>query len=218
MDHIKVVIVDDHQLFREGIKHRLEEEPDIDVVGEAASAENALSVIAVTKPDLVIIDMRLKETSGIELSKELRREWPEMRILILTAYDFDAYIRAAMRAGVDGYLLKDGSEADLVRAIREISDGGAFLPPGIASSVIRTISEYPSEALTNPVAALTPKQIEVLELMSRGCGDSEIANRLHSSPRTVQTHISRVVRKLGARTRSEAVAIAGRLDLIKNEV
>jgi DNA-binding NarL/FixJ family response regulator len=130
---LRILIVDDHQMFREGIRRRLEQEPDITVVGEAASAEDALVKVSQTNPTIVLLDIRLPKVSGIELARRLRQQWPDLKILVLTGYDFDQYVRAVARVGVSGYLLKTAPQDAVVQAIREVAAGGAVLPPSIAS-------------------------------------------------------------------------------------
>ena len=140
---IKVLIVDDQRMFREGIRSRLETEPDMRVVGEAGSLEETITLIAENHPDIVTLDIRLPDASGIEIAKRIRKSWPGLKILMLTGYDFDQYVRASARAGIDGYLLKDAPQEDLISALREIAAGGAVLPPHIASKVMKTYSEEP---------------------------------------------------------------------------
>ncbi len=203
---IRILIVDDQQMFREGIRHRLSQEPDMKVVGEAASAEEALAMVPETKPDIVVLDIRLPAKSGIEAAKVLRREWPSIKILMLSGYDFDQYVRAAARAGMEGYLLKDAPQDSLVDALREIAGGGVVLPPAIASKVMRT---YNGAAARSPRNAeeLTSREVEVLELISQGLRNTEVAEDLSISVRTVEAHASSIMSKLGAQSRTEAVRI-----------
>ena len=216
MEHtIRALIVDDQQMFREGIRSRLENEPDIEVVGEAGTAEETLARIPETNPTIVILDIRLPDVSGIEVAKLIRRDWPDMRILILTGYDFDQYVRACARAGIDGYLLKDSPQEHLVNALREIAAGGAVLPPKIASKVMRTYSEAPTKNRERQLEELTVREIEVLELIFQGLRNSDIGERLSISARTVEAHVRSIIGKLGAQTRTEAVRIAVENNLIK---
>ena len=206
---LRVVLVDDHQMFREGIRDRLQQEPDITVVGEASSADEAMTVIEAKSPTVVILDIRLAESSGIELARGFRQRWPELRILILSGYDFDQYVRAAARAGIDGYLLKDAPRDTLVEALREIAMGGAVLPPTIASKVMRTYAASTSGRDDGTPGDLTLREIDILELMHQGLRNQEIARRLSISIRTVESHVSAVLAKLGAQTRTEAVRVGG---------
>ena len=203
---IRILIVDDQQMFREGIRHRLSQEPDMKVVGEAASAEEALAMVPETEPDIVVLDIRLPAKSGIEAAKVVRREWPSIKILMLSGYDFDQYVRAAARAGMEGYLLKDAPQETLVDALREIAGGGVVLPPAIASKVMRTYNG-PGAGTARHMEDLTGREVEVLELISQGLRNTEVAQDLSISVRTVEAHASSIMSKLGAQSRTEAVRI-----------
>ena len=210
---LRILIVDDHQMFREGIRRRLEQEPDISVVGEAASAEEAVAKVQQTNPTIVLLDIRLPNVSGIELARRLRQQWPDLKILVLTGYDFDQYVRAVARIGVSGYLLKTAPQEALVQAIREIAAGGAVLPPAIASKVLQHFSS--SHVRSGILGELTLREIEVLELMHQGIRNADIARRLSISPRTVEAHVSSIISKVGAQSRTEAIRIALEKGLIK---
>jgi DNA-binding NarL/FixJ family response regulator len=202
---IRVLIVDDQQMFREGIRRRLEQEPDICVIGEAASAKEALEQVQKTPPTIVILDIRLPDISGIEVARRLRDQWPELKILMLSGYDLDQYISAAARVGIQGYLLKDAPQDSLVQAVRDIIAGGAVLPPRVASKVMY---HYATHVRDNLPGELTFRELEVLELMHHGLRNQEIANHLSLSTRTVEVHVGNIIDKLGADSRTEAVRIA----------
>jgi two-component system response regulator NreC len=202
-------------MFREGVRNRLEEEPDIQVVGEAGSAQEAFALVEQTNPTIVTLDIRLPDTSGIEVARLLRQQHPELRILILSAYDFDQYVEATVRLGVDGYLVKDSSQEKLIQAIREIAAGGAVLPPHIASKLMRTYSTRRTVFRERLPDELTVRELEVVELMAQGLRNIEIARRLLISVRTVEAHVSNIMAKLGAQNRTEAVQIAIEENLIK---
>ena len=212
---LRVVIIDDHQMFREGIRDRLLQERDITVVGEASSSDEAMTVIEAASPTVVILDIRLAGESGIELARGFRQRWPELRILILSGYDFEQYVRAAVRVGIDGYLLKDAPRDALVEALREIAMGGAVLPPSIASKVIRSYAASPSSRDDWTPGDLTIREIDILELMHQGLRNQEIARRLSISIRTVESHVSAVLAKLGTQTRTQAVRVGVEKNLIK---
>ena len=204
---IKVLIVDDHQMFREGIRNRLEEEPDIKVVAETGTAEEALELVEQMSPGVVLLDIRLPNMSGIEAARLLRARFPGLRLLILTGYDFDQYMRAAARAGIQGYLLKDSPQEALIDAIREIANGGTVLAPSVASKVIQNLA-VTSGARPRERWELTIREIEILEMLYQGLRNSEIAGRLALSQRTVEAHVGNIIAKLGAQSRTEAVRIA----------
>jgi DNA-binding NarL/FixJ family response regulator len=212
---LRILIVDDHQMFREGIRRRLEQEPDITVVGEAASAEDAMAEVSRTNPTIVLLDIRLPGTSGIELARQLRQQWPDLKILVLTGYDFDQYVRAVARVGVSGYLLKTAPQDAVVHAIREVAAGGAVLPPSIASKVLKHYSVDSSVVREGMMGELTLRETEVLELMHQGIRNADIAKRLAISPRTVEAHVSNIISKLGAQSRTGAIRVAVEKGLIK---
>lgn len=212
---LRILIVDDHQMFREGIRRRLEQEPDMTVVGEAASAEEALAAVPQSNPTIVLLDIRLPGVSGIELARRLRQQWPDLKILVLTGYDFDQYVRAMARVGVSGYLLKTSPQDAVVDAIREVAAGGAVLPPSIASKVLRHYSIDSSVVRDGMMGELTLRETEVLELMHQGIRNADIAKRLAISPRTVEAHVSSIISKLGAQSRTGAIHVALEKGLIK---
>jgi len=212
---IKVLIVDDHRMFREGIRSRLARHSRFKIIGEAASAEEAIELMQQAAPSIVILDIRMQGPSGIDLARRLRREWPEVKILVLSGYDFDQYVRALARIGIHGYLLKDGAQEALVEALDEIARGGVVLPPRIASKIMRSYASDTVHEPLNPRWDLTVREIEVLEYLHEGLRNADIASRLDISPRTVETHVSSIIAKLGARTRTEAVRKAVQGSLIR---
>ena len=212
---IQVLLVDDQTMFREGIRDRLQREADIEVVGEAGTAEEALSLLETITPSIALVDIRLPDMSGIKLSKVLRQQRPELKILALTGYDFDQYVRAMARVGIVGYILKDAPQDSLVAALREVASGGAVLPPRIAAKVMRGFSEVSSGNPAGRTGNLTVREIDVIELLEQGLKNSDIADKLSISPRTVEAHVGNIIAKLGASNRAEAIQIAIRENLIK---
>ena len=214
----RVVLVDDHAMVRQGIRDRLTKEADISVVGEAETKDTGIALVEELQPDVVVLDIRLRQDSGIEVAKKLRHDFPNVKILILSAYDYDQYVRALARIGVDGYISKENSQEELVQAIREVVSGGAVLTPRVASKVMRAMSEQPS-SVTPPTGAqqideLTLREIEVLELMREGMRNQSIADHLAISPRTVESHVARIMAKLGAASRTEAIRTATEVGLL----
>jgi DNA-binding NarL/FixJ family response regulator len=212
---IKVLIVDDHRMFREGIRTRLARYSRFKVIGEAAGADEAIRLMQQTEPSIVILDIRMPGPSGIDLARRLRREWPDVRILVLSGYDFDQYVRALARIGSHGYLLKDCPQEDLIEALDEIARGGVVLPPRIASKIMRSYASDSAGESRRPTWDLTVREIEVLECLHEGLRNADIASRLDISPRTVETHVSSIISKLGARSRTEAVRKAVQGSLIR---
>jgi DNA-binding NarL/FixJ family response regulator len=211
----RILIVDDHRMFREGIRRRLARYGRFKVMGEAASADEAIKIMQQSAPSIVILDIRMQGPSGIDLARRLRREWPDVKILVLSGYDFDQYVRALARIGIHGYLLKDSPQEALIEALDEISRGGVVLPPRIASKIMRSYASEPESEVRNPRWDLTVREIEVLECLHEGLRNTDIASRLDISPRTVETHVSSIISKLGARTRTEAVRRAVQGNLIR---
>jgi DNA-binding NarL/FixJ family response regulator len=212
---LQVLIVDDHQMFREGVRSCLEQEPDIQVVEEASSGQETFALVEQTNPTIVTLDIRLPDVSGIEVARLLRQRHPELKILILSAYDFDQYVETTVRLGVDGYLLKDSPLEELVQALREIASGGAVLPPHIASKLMRTHSTRRTVFRGRQPDELTVRELEVVELMVHGLRNIEIGQRLSISVRTVEAHVSNIMAKLGAQNRMEVVQIAIEEGLVK---
>jgi len=192
---IRVLLVDDHTLMRQGTRALLEEADDLEIVGEAASGEDALILANELHPDVVVLDIRLGELSGVEVARRLRADMPSTKILILTAYDYDQYVRALFAIGVEGYLLKDASGDELIAAVRSVNAGKQVLSPEI---------EARKRSATRP-EALTDREIEILALVSQGESNKEIGKLLGITPRNVEWHVGNVMTKLGARSRSEAI-------------
>lgn len=212
---VKVVIADDHMMFREGIRQRLESEPGFSVVGEAGNVEEALKVVEETRPDIVMLDIRMPGRSGIDAARQLRREWPAIKILVVSGYDFEQYVRALARIGIHGYLLKDSPQETLIEALREVAAGGVVLPPRIASTVMRSYASDADNRKIDQLWDLTVREIEILEYLFEGLRNAEIADRLRISARTVETHVSNIISKLGVQSRTEAVRKALDKGLIK---
>ena len=202
---IKVLIVDDHRMFREGIRARLSRHARFKVVGEAANAEEAIKLMQQVSPSIVILDIRMPGASGIDLARRLRHDWPEVKILVLSGYDFDQYVRALSRIGIEGYLVKDSPQEAVVEALDVISRGGGVLPPRIASTVMRSYATDSINEGRNQRWDLTVREIEVLECLHEGLRNADIASRLDISPRTVEAHVSSIISKLDARSRTDAV-------------
>ncbi len=212
---VKVLIVDDHRMFREGIRSRLARHTRFRVIGEAANADEAIKIMQQAAPSIVILDIRMPGPSGIDLARRLRREWPDVKILVLSGYDFDQYVRAFARIGIHGYLLKDCPQEALVEALDEIARGGVVLPPRIASKVMRSYASDSANEGRNPRWDLTVREIEILESVHEGLRNADIASRLDISTRTVETHVSSIISKLGARSRTDAVRKAVQEGLIR---
>ncbi|MGB9722273.1 MAG: response regulator [Chloroflexia bacterium] len=201
---LRVVLADDHAMVRQGIRQFLEEVDDIVVVAEAADGQEALRMVARHRPDVVVLDIQMPGMNGIEATREIRAHFPEVRLLILTAYDDDPYIVALLRAGADGYILKSAEAEDLVRAVREVAAGRSVLSPEVARRVVQHVAAGGARA-ASPAEALTEREVEVLRLTALGLSNKEIGRRLGISARTVQGHLANIYGKLGVNSRTAAV-------------
>ncbi len=205
---LRVVLADDHVMVRQGIRQFLEEEGDIAVVAEAANGEEALRLVAEHRPDVTILDIQMPGMSGVEATRQLRARFPDARILILTAHDDDPYVFALLRAGADGYILKSAPAEDLARAVRSVAAGEPALSPEVARKVVQqAVAGGPTRA-SESVETLTERELEVLELTSRGLTNKAIGRQLGISSRTVQGHLANIYDKLGVASRTEAVTEA----------
>jgi DNA-binding NarL/FixJ family response regulator len=203
---LRVVLADDHAMVRQGIRQFLEEEPDIAVVAEAADGQEALRLVGQHHPDVAILDVQMPGMTGVEVTREIRSRFPEIRILVLTAYDDDPYVFALLRAGADGYILKSAQAEDLVRALRSVASGQTALSPEIARKVVQQVAAPAGAA--GQAEPLTDREIEVLRLTARGMTNKEIGRQLDISARTVQGHLANIYGKLGVYSRTEAVTEA----------
>lgn len=205
----RVLIVDDHAVVRRGLRAFLELQPDIDVVGEAANGATAEQISAILRPDLVLMDLVMPGSDGIATIRRLRAAHPETAILVLTSYVDDVHIFAALEAGASGYLLKDVQPDDLVRAIRQVRKGEPALHPKVASRLVQHTAQPSS------FADFTPRQRDVLRLLAEGFANKEIARRLSVSEKTVKTHVSNILQKLGVADRTQAALLAVRRGLVQ---
>jgi DNA-binding NarL/FixJ family response regulator len=209
---IRVALVDDQELVRAGFRTLIESAEDLEVMGEAADGEEAVRLVRDHHPDVVLMDVRMPRVDGIEATRRIH-DLPgaeNVRVLVLTTFDLDEYVHAALRAGASGFLLKDASPAELLSAIRVIHAGDALLAPSITRQLIEDFTRHPQPEKTpaRVLQILTERELEVLTLVARGLSNAEIANELVISAATAKTHVSRVLTKLGARDRAQLVVIA----------
>jgi DNA-binding NarL/FixJ family response regulator len=200
---IRVVVVDDQALIRTGLRMILQATGDMEVVGEAADGAAAMDVVRQTRPDLVLMDVRMPGVDGIDATRRIRALGTAPKVVILTTFDLDEYVYSGLRAGASGFLLKDALAADLVSALRVVISGEAVAAPSITR---RLIAHYLRDAPASQhhperLAVLTVREREVLTLIAQGCSNAEIAQDLHLSESTVKTHVGRVLAKLGLRDR-----------------
>jgi NarL family two-component system response regulator LiaR len=206
---IKVLIADDHAVVREGTRRILEQEPDMEVVGEAGDGEEAVNLATSLKPDVAIIDIAMPKLDGIEATKRIKVAWPSINILILSAYDDDQFIFSLLEAGAAGYLLKSIRSRELIDAIRAVYSGESVLHPSIARKVLnRFVSASGKQEGQEPSGVLSDREMEVLKLAAKGLSNQDIAEKLYLSIRTVQGHLGHIFNKLQVGSRTEAVVRA----------
>jgi len=220
MDKIRIVLVEDHVLVREGTKDMLNRQPDFQVVAEAGDGEEAINLVSELCPDIVIMDIELPKINGIEATKRIKASNPAISVLVLTAYDNDQYIFALLEAGAAGYLLKDASTSELIQTIRAVYAGELVLHPIVARKVINYFAKHTSRVRAKESEEpdpLTEREMDVLKLASKGMTNREIAQNLVISIRTVQVHLSNIFGKLKVGSRTEAVLHALRKGWLKLE-
>lgn len=206
MGKISILIADDHTLVREGTRDRLNREEDFEVVGEAADGEEAVRLVNQLKPSVAILDMAMPNLNGIEAAKQIKKTQPGTAVLVLSAYDDDQYVYAALEAGADGYLLKNVRGHQLVDAIRDVYAGEVVLAPHVARKVVQWFSSLShGQRIEAAADYLSERELEVLKLAAKGMGNKEIAAELSLGVRTVQSHLSHIFDKLGVSSRTEAV-------------
>jgi DNA-binding NarL/FixJ family response regulator len=216
---IKILIVEDYQLIRRGIKSNLEKEKDIEIVAEVDSVEEAVNKTMELKPDIVLMDLKLgdDENAGIKATRRIKEKTNTTKVLILTFYDDEVHIAQAIDARVDGYMLKDVDQYELIKAIRTIYSGKAAIHPAIASKMMLQMAvKNESETKKKDIQySLSIRELEVFELLTKGMSNKEIATQLYISEATVKAHISSILRKLNVTDRVQAVIMALHLELFK---
>lgn len=193
----KVLIVDDHPIIGQALTSLLEDQEDLTVCGQDPDAGEALNDIENLKPDMVVVDISLRASSGIELIKEIKARWPDLPILVMTMHDESVYAERSLRAGARGFLLKSGPPQNILTAIRRILDGGIYLSDSIASQMVGKLVGVRSKEEAFPLDRLSDRELEIFEHIGRGMSVREIARKLHLSPKTVETHREHIKTKLG---------------------
>lgn len=213
---IRLLLVDDQALFREGLRTLLGTQPDLDVVGEAANGQEAVRLAAELKPDVVLMDLRMPVLDGASATRRLRQMIPEARVIMLTTFDDDETVFDGLRAGAVGYLLKDTQAARLFEAIRAAARGESFLQPSIAAKVVaefQRLAQRPAAPAPSSGESLSEREVEVLRLLSRGATNREIASTLVLAEGTVKNHVTNILGKLGVSDRTQAALRARELGL-----
>lgn len=213
----RVALADDHDLVRGGLRAILDAEPDLQVVGEAANGRAALDLVAAAKPDVILMDIRMPEIDGIAATRRVTESGVATRVLVVTTFERDEYVFEALRAGAAGFLLKDARPEQLVDAVRTVAAGESLLAPRVTRGVIEHFVQrpQPSEETMDRLADLTERELGVLRLVARGLSNREIAGEMFVSEATVKTHVTRVLSKLGLRSRTQAVVLAYETGLAK---
>ncbi len=213
MATIRVLIVDDHTVVRDGLSAMLEPQEDITVVGEAVDGAAGVEEADRLLPDVVLMDLRMPELDGVGAMRRIHEDHPEISFLVLTTFDTDEYIYDAIEAGAKGFLLKDASREDLFKAVRAVARGESLIEPGIAARVLNRFAQLSRESA--PQELLSGRERQVLELLAKGSANKEVASLLSLSESTVKTHVANIFQKLGVNDRTSAVTQALQRGIIK---
>ena len=217
-----LAIVDDHELARESLQHMLADEPDIEVVGEAANGRQALLLCSRLRPDLILMDVRMPEMDGLAATKEVKQRYPETSVLMLTMHENPEYLLEALKAGAAGYVLKDAPQEEIIEAVRRVRNGESPMDSELAARLLRRLASEgelrrgtgASHGATDAVEPLTPRELEVLELMKLGRTNRQIAADLVISLGTSKNHVEHIIAKLGVSDRTQAVVKALELGIL----
>jgi DNA-binding NarL/FixJ family response regulator len=204
MEKIKIMVVDDHPAFRDGLSRLLQEEADLEVIATPEDGEQAVAMAEKLKPDVIIMDISMPKMNGIEATKKIKASLPEIAILIVSAYSYQSYVLAALKAGAAGYLLKNAPLQELMKAIRMVYSGEGVFDMKVTGNLLRRLASDKVEKRKD-MEELHPRELQILSLAAKGMGNKEIASQLEISERTVQTHLVNIFRKMRVSSRTEAV-------------
>ncbi len=206
---VKILLADDHAVLRAGLRALLNAEPDMEVVGEAADGEEVLNTIKNLQPDLVLLDLSMPGMNGMECLEQIIMDYPEIKVLVLTMHDDEEYLKAVLRLGAKGYVLKKAADVELLSAIRTVAKGEMFIYPSMATALLcQIINPKAQDRTDDKVKSLSEREHDVLKYLALGHTNQEIADIIHVSVKTVDTYKARIVEKLGLRKRSELVRYA----------
>lgn len=205
---IRIIISDDQALIRDGLEMLMKLEKDIEVIGLAQDGAEAIELVAANPPDLVLMDLKMPGVNGVEATRRIRTEYPQVKVLVLTTYNDDEWVFDAIRAGASGYLLKDTPREKVLEAIRGTVSGQSFLDPAIAGKLIDQTASRQTEPATTITSKLTDRETDVLRLVAQGMNNAAIAGKLHLSEGTVRNHVSAIFAKLDVSDRTQAAIIA----------
>lgn len=215
MDTIKILIVDDHEVVRDGLVTMLGRQTDFVVTGQAVNGLEAVEKARELKPDVILMDLRMPELDGVGAMNQIREQDQDVKFIVLTTYDTDEYIFDAIDAGAKGYLLKDASREDLFQSVRAVHRGESLIEPGVAAKVLDRLAQMSRQARTGGPQVLSERELEVLRLMAAGAANKNIASDLAISESTVKTHVTNIFQKLEVNHRTEAVTQALQRGIIK---
>lgn len=205
MEPVTVLIADDHQFFRDGVHVLLDAQPDMECVGEAANGKEAVRMTIETQPDVVLMDVQMPDMSGVEATRQIMNNSPHIRVLMVTMFEDDSLVFAAMRAGARGYLLKGARHEDMVRAIRAVSSGDAIFSPAIAAKLVNYFAALQPSHSSTAFPELSSRERDILALLAQGLKNMEIAERLVISPKSVRNYVSNIISKLQVADRTQAI-------------
>lgn len=209
---IKVLLVDDHPVVLQGLKAMLDAEPDFRVVGEARNGRDAIKMVGEVDPDVVLMDIRMEGLGGLEATREIKRQYPDIAVIVLTVYDSDIYVIEAIRAGASGYLVKDSSPELLVGAVKSAVQGGVLLSNELLQKAFHGVLD---NAGGQGLGTLTARELEILNLLAEGSTNKVIADKLHLAEITIKKHVQSIMRKMGVSDRTQAAVLAVHLGLVK---
>jgi DNA-binding NarL/FixJ family response regulator len=215
MGMITIVLADDHHIVRQGLLRLLEEEPDFKVVGDTGDGEEAIRLCKQLKPDVLVVDIMMPGINGLEVTRQIAKRLPQTKIVVLSMHANTAYVIEALRGGATGYVLKESSGTDLSTAVREAASNNRYLSPPLSEQALEDYLLRSAEAPIEPYETLTDREREVMRLVVQSFSNTEIANVLHISPRTVETHRANLMRKLGLRNPAELIRYAIERGFIK---
>lgn len=213
-----LIIVDDHPIVRDGLRSMLATEPWLDVIGEAESGEEACQMVRQLQPDLVLMDIRMPDMDGLAATRQIKQEFPSVSVVMLTIYDDPDYLLEAIAAGAAGYVLKDVSRRELLQTLKTVAEGGSFLNPDLMARCLQQLAgqaREPARLPETPIDRLTPRELEVLDLIAKGLSNKEIASHLIVGLATVKTHVEHIIQKLHVSDRTQAAVLAVTRGLVK---
>jgi DNA-binding NarL/FixJ family response regulator len=216
MQTLRVLIVDDHTLVRQGLRRILEAQPGFEVIGEAGDGREAIRLVHEIQPDIVVLDVTMPRLNGLEALSQLQRRAPQAHIVVLSMHDDEAYVTRAVRAGAAAYLLKDSADVDLIHALRAVAQGKSFFSPSVAKIIAdEYVRQLADRGVTDRYETLSEREREVLQLIAEGRSNKETAAQLHISPTTVETHRAHIMEKLDLHSTAEIVLFAVRRGIIR---